>query len=337
MDRMARVLLVTSLASFLSPPAWADDAADGARLYEEGWRLYQDKQYAEACPLLERSLTAAPTIRTRGALALCYEAVGKIASAYTTWKAVATQAKEAGAVEQPRLKRANQKVDQLAPRVIRVVVQVVDSPPNVQVSLDGRALASGEIGVAIPIDAGQHTIEAKAPERVDWHSTFDLGKPDEGKTRSLPVGPLAPILRVERVETVEPTRPNPVAPAPQADTGPRTPVLKYVGIATAGAGVVAIAVGTIFALSAKSKWNDAKDLGCDSDGVCRTQAGVDLVNDANSKAKIGTIGFGAGIALIAGGAAMFFLAPSPEPSKPGVAPTVSIGPGGANLGVQGSF
>src|SRR5262249_10871240 len=151
-----------------APLARADDAADGARLYKEGWRMYEDKQYAEACPLLERSLAASPAIRTRGALALCYEALGKMASAYVTWKGVADQAKDAGAVEAWRLKRANQKLEQLSPRLIRVVFQIADSQTNVQVWLDGRALPSTELASAIPVDAGAHRVEAKAPERVDW-------------------------------------------------------------------------------------------------------------------------------------------------------------------------
>ena len=339
MDRMARALLVATLASLWALPATAQETADGARLYNEGWRLYQDKQYAEACPLLERSLAAAPNIRTRGALALCYEAAGRVASAYKAWKAVADQAKEAGAVEHSRLKRAVQKIDQLSPRVTRVVFQLVDGPANVQVSLDGQPLGAGDLGVAVPVDSGQHTLDAKAPERVDWHSTFELGKPDEGKTRSLPIGPLAPIQRVEKIEKVDLPPGRTSAEVPKAPVEPphRTPTLKYVGLATAGAGVVSIAVGTIFALSAKSKWNDAKAMGCDGSGVCKTHAGVDLVNDASSKATIGTIGFTAGIALVAGGAAMWFLAPSGEQAKPGVTPAVSVGPGGAHLGVKGSF
>lgn len=339
MKRMAGSVVVMTLTMVLGASAHAQETADSERLFKEGVRLYQAKQYAEACPLLERSQAAAPTLKARGALALCYEEIGRTASAYRTWRALADQAKEAGAVEQPRMKRALQKIEQLTPRIARVVFQVVESPPGVQVSLDGQALAATDLGVAIPVDPGSHTIDAKAPDRVDWHGTFDLGKPDEGKTRSLPIGPLAPIQRVENVQVPEgqPTVDNSTFARVPAEPTRHWPTLKYVGVATAGAGVVALTVGVIFAVSANSKWSDAKAMGCDDNGTCRTQAGADLVNDAGSKKTVGIVGISAGIALVAGGAALWFFTPTEESAKPGVTPAVSIGPGGANLGVKGSF
>jgi hypothetical protein len=335
MHRMAHALLVTTVASFLALPAHAQEA-DATRLYNEGWRLYKEKQYAEACPLLERSVAASPKIRTRGALALCYEATGRLASAYSTWRAVADQAHEAGAVEAATLKRAVEKSAQLLPKITQVVFQVVDTNITVQVSLDGRPLTAAELRSQVPVDLGEHKLDARAPDRVDWHSSFEIGQGDAGKTRSLPIGPLAPIERVEKVELPPgtPTTERPVPPAPIVDRSPPTHPLKYIGLATAGAGVVAIGLGTVFAIGAKSKWNDAKDMGCDDNGTCRTQAGADLVSDAHSKATVGTIAFIGGIALIGGGVAMWLLAP---PSSSAVKPEVSIGPDGAQLGVKGSF
>ena len=73
MGSMGTCTLPSRLHRRSARAAQAQDTADSARLYKEGWSLYQEKQYTEACPLLERSLAAAPTIRTRGALALCYE------------------------------------------------------------------------------------------------------------------------------------------------------------------------------------------------------------------------------------------------------------------------
>lgn len=339
MGRWAQALYVTTALSLLAPTAWAQDTADSARLYREGWSLYQQKQYAEACPLLERSLSAAPTLRTRGALALCYEGQARWASAYKTWKAVAEQAKQEGAVEAQRMKRANQKVTELAGKVAQMVFQVAPGATDVKVFLDGQQLAATDLGTAVPIDPGSHTVDAKASERVDWRGTFELGKTDEGKTRSFPVGPLQPIQRVERADLPPgQTGPETVPITPPEPPKPPMPTLKIVGLVSAGAGVVALAVGTIFALQANSKWSDAKGMGCDSSGTCRTQEGVDLVNDAGSKATIGTIGISAGIVLIAGGAALWFFTPTPErQAKASVTPSVSVGSGGAQLGLVGRF
>jgi hypothetical protein len=280
-------------------------------------------------------------IRTRGALALCYEASGKYASAYNTWRAVAEQAAGAGAAEAATLKRAVEKTEQLLTRITRMVFEPAGSPTGLQVWLDGRLLAANELNVPVPVDPGEHTLEAKAPERVDWKTTFEIVATEAGATRSLRIEPLAPI---EPVHVDTPPPPHPESPTPPAPTPapvvakpPPIPPLKYAAVASAGAGLVAVAVGTIYAVTARSKWHDAKALGCDGHGVCRTQKGVDLINDAGSKATIGTISLVAGVALIGGGGAMWFLTRSPGKPEPAVTPDVSVGRGGVHLSLRGAF
>ncbi|HEX3763456.1 MAG TPA: hypothetical protein VHW23_32395 [Kofleriaceae bacterium] len=335
---MAHPLLAATLVWLAAPAAHADDRS-AARLYNEGWQLYKDKQYAEACPLLERSLAASPMIRTRGALAQCYEASGKYASAYNTWRAVAEQAAEAGAAEAATLKHAVEKTEQLVARITRIVFEPAAAATGLQVWLDGRLLAGNELNVPLPVDPGVHTIEAKAPDRVDWKSTFEIAATEAGTTRSLPIEPLAPIqpAHVDTPPPPEVEKPPPATPEVEKPPRPPRPRLQYAAVASASAGLVAVAVGTIYAFSARSSWHDAKSLGCDGHGVCRTQKGVDLVNKAGSRATIGTIALVAGVALIGGGGAMWFLAPSPGKPEPAVTPDVSVGPGGVHVSLGGTF
>ena len=337
MHRMAHPLLAAAVVLLAAPGARADDRS-AARLYTEGWQLYKDKQYDEACPLLERSLAASPMIRTRGALALCYEASGKYASAYNTWRAIAEQAAGAGAVETATLKHAVEKTEQLVARITRMVFEPADSPTGLQVWLDGQLLAANELNVPVPVDPGKHTIEAKAPERVDWKTTFEIAATEAGATRTLPIELLAPIEPVH-VDLPPPSPPPPPPeppPPPVVEQPPPTPPLKYAAVASASAGLVAVAVGTIFAFRARSNWHDAKEH-CNGDGKCRTQEAVDLVNDAGSKATKATISLVAGVALIGGGAAMWFLAPSPGKPEPAVTPDVSVGRGGVHVSLRGTF
>jgi hypothetical protein len=290
--------------------------------------------------LLERSLAASPLIRTRGALALCYEAAGKYASAYNTWRAVAEQAAESGAAESATLKRAVEKTEQLVARITRMVFEPADSPTGLQVWLDGRLLAAGELNVPVPVDPGEHTVEAKAPERVDWKSTFQIAATQGGETRRLPIGPLAPIEPVHVDTPPPPAQPPPAQPPPPppvVQKPPPTPPLRYAAVASASTGLVAVAVGTIYAFRARSKWNDARAHDCDSKGVCHTNVGVELVNDAGSKATIATISFVAGAALIGGGAALWLLAPSPGKPEAAVTPEVSVGRGGVHISLRGTF
>lgn len=339
MHRIAPSLLAAALVWLSALGARADDRS-AARLYNEGWQLFKDKQYAEACPLLERSLAAAPVIRTRSALAQCYEASGKYASAYNTWRAVAEQAAEAGAAETATLKRAVEKTEQLAAHITRIVIEPAAPPTGLEVWLDGRLLAANELNAPVPVDPGAHTLEAKAPDRLDWKSTFQIAATEAGQTRHLPIEPLAPI-QPAHIDTppplvVEKPPPPPPPPPPVVEKPPPTPRLKYAAVASASTGLVAVAVGTILAFSARTSWHDAKALGCDSHGVCRTQPGVDLVNKAELKATIGTIALVAGVALIGGGGAMWYLAPPPgKPER--VTPDVSVGPGSVHISLGGTF
>ena len=335
MHRMAYPLLAATLLSLAAPGAHADDRS-AARLYNEGLQLYKDKQYAEACPLLERSLAASPMMRTRSALAQCYEASGKYASAYNTWRAVAEQAAGAGAAEGATLKRAVEKTEQLAARITRMVFAPAESPTGLQVWLDGRLLAANELDVPVPVDPGTHTIEVKAPERLDWKTTFEITVTEAGVTRRVPIEPLAPI---EPVQVRPPPPPPPIKkPPPLAVVErPPTPPLKYVAVASASAGLIAVGVGTIFALRARSKWHDATRHGCDRHGVCDSEEGVDLVNDAATKATIGTISLVGGVALIGGGVAMWFLSPSPHKAEAATTPDVSIVRGGVHISLRGTF
>lgn len=332
---MARLTFILTLCA--AAVAQAQETTDAQRLYKEGWRLYQDKQYAEACPLLERSVAASATVVSRGALALCYEASGKIASAYKAWQAVAEQARAAGPREAQRARRAAQKVEQLRAKVPLVVLRAVDSPPDTRITIDGDAVSADELGTAMAVDAGPHVVEAHASGYRTWTTTVDVARGADGQPQEVKVGPL------ERIPPPDTTRP-PVVTTPatppvtttgaQRDTG-RAPssTLRWVGLGAAGAGVVSLAVGTVFGLGAKSKWDDAKTAGCNDDGVCPNRAAADLVDDARSKATISTVTVIAGVGLVAGGTLLYLFAPRER----AVTPSVAVGSGGATFGLAGAF
>jgi hypothetical protein len=231
-----------------------------------------------------------------------------------------------------------------------MVIEPAGSPPGLQVWLDGRLLAASELNAPVPVDPGPHTIEAKAPQRGDWKSSVEIAATEAGEIRRLPIEPLAPIgpIHVDTPPTAgqpppTPGQPPPTpgqpppTPSPVVEKPPPTPRLKYAAVASAGAGGVAVVVGTIFAFAARSSWHDAKAHGCDGHGVCRNQDDVTLVNKAGSRATTATISLVTGVALIGGGGAMWFLARSSGKAEPAVTPDVSAGRGGVHLSLRGTF
>jgi tetratricopeptide (TPR) repeat protein len=125
-------------------------------------------------------------------------------------------------------------------------------------------------------------------------------------------------------------------PPPESPATPPPPRSKrrILALGVAGAGVVATAIGSVYGLSARSKWNDAKDLGCADDGTCPTQQGVDLATDAGHRGTLGTVLFVAGVGLTGAGVVLYLTAPRPERATT-VAPLV--GPRTGGLIVRGSF
>ena len=85
MKRVAASLaLLVALASARTSLAQtsAADKATAQALYDEGKRLMDAGQYAQACPKFAESARLDPSSGVELALGLCYEGQGKIASAW---------------------------------------------------------------------------------------------------------------------------------------------------------------------------------------------------------------------------------------------------------------
>jgi hypothetical protein len=100
-----------------------------------------------------------------------------------------------------------------------------------------------------------------------------------------------------------------------------------------GLGAVGLGVGAFFGLRTSSKWADAKThcAGLDCD-----RTGVDLATQAKNSGTASTIAFIAGGVLAAGGAALFFTAPSGEP-RAATRPPVRVGVGPGSVAIEGRF
>ncbi len=102
-------------------------------------------------------------------------------------------------------------------------------------------------------------------------------------------------------------------------------------VALAGTGVIALGIGTGFAISAAAQSGTWKH---DCEGnVCQTQRGVDAAHTAADRAQVATIALAAGGALLAGGAAIWLLGSRYEESPRVALQVVPVGPA-AQLGAS---
>lgn len=214
------------------------------------------------------------------------------------------------------------------PTVVPVAADETGTPlAGVKVSMDGQVLLEKVEGRSVEVDPGAHT--------------FTFERPDGTKMDKAVIVPEG-----ERDRRVLATFPSPRAPS-TATMGPPpvgSPSLstssagderarggfpwRTAGLVTAGVGVAAIGVGTLFGVEAMSKKSDA---GCNADSQCQSEVAATKLRDAQSAGNAATVFFVVGGVLTAGGIVIW----SVSPRHVTVAP--SVGRGSAGLAVGGAF
>lgn len=201
-------------------------------------------------------------------------------------------------------RRSLNEITAIVPSIVLVAEgEEGESVFDVHVTLDGTPLVKGLDGKPIPIDPGLHTFvfnrDGVAP--VEVRTVIRAGqKSAEVRGRFPRRTAPPPAARAEPGQTVS----VPVAPEAPHTTSSS---LSTIGLATAGTGVVGIALGAFFGLTASSEKADAR---C-PDNVCDPSAGgnADKLRDAKTSGNVSTLFFVAGGVVAAGGLTLYLLAP----------------------------
>ncbi|MBL8719077.1 MAG: hypothetical protein JNL79_24040 [Myxococcales bacterium] len=337
-----------SLGTF-SLPAFAagDKAAQAEELFQKGLKLMADKKFSDACPLFAASQKMDPSIGTLGKLAECHEKEGKTASAWGEYREVAQLAKKDN--DQKREKAANERAALLEPKLMRLNI-VVEPGASVTVLRDGEPIDPNTYGIALATDPGEHRIEAKAPGKVAYSTKVTLDKPGATVDVKIPAlendaapapstsvtgapSTTATVAPTSSASTV-PTETPPPGPPPSNGSG-----MRAAGFTLAAVGVGGIVVGSVFGLTAKSKWDKGK-ADCPNN-QCKTDEAYTLTQDAKKYGNFSTIGFVVGGVALAAGIVLVVVAPSaPKKDAP---PTASlhvapaVGPTTVGFSLGGNF
>jgi len=182
-SRLGALLLVVTLAptARAAEPS-ASDKNLAQSLFEQGRALMDGKRYAEACPRFADSERLDPGGGTVLNLALCYEKLGKLALAHSTYNEALS-----AAIAERRADResfARERIAALGARLPRLTLRVDEATPGLDVRVDGTQVPASAWGLPMPVDPGRHTIEASAPGRAPYEAILTLG---EGERRELPV------------------------------------------------------------------------------------------------------------------------------------------------------
>jgi hypothetical protein len=142
----------------LAPPA-PEDVARAESLFNAARALEAAGNVAEACSKFAQSRRLAPGVGITLHLADCYERLGRNASAQREFLDGERLARERA---DRRAEVASARARALEPKVNHVTIELPPAPPEgaagMQVQLDGAALAPKSLGIALPVDPGDHLI-----------------------------------------------------------------------------------------------------------------------------------------------------------------------------------
>jgi hypothetical protein len=313
-----------------SGAATPSESAAAQALFDKARQLMAAGKYTLACPKLEESQRLDPSTGTLLNLGSCYEHEGRIAAAWSKFLEAEASARASGNPE--RAAGAHEHAARLAPRLAKLVIDVAGSQlEGLQVHRDGEVVGAAQWGVAIPVDAGEHTVVVSAPGRKSWQSKVTLQ--GDGSTASVAVPVLEPAS-------------GGGAPAgtpgehPAADLSPSSKArgLRVASYVALGVGVVGVGVGTVFGLRSMSLRGQADDI-CPDPNRCpisQRDKVQGLDDDARSAKTLSTIGFVAGGAAAGAGVALLALAVS-KPAVASLEPQLRPWFGLSSFGVAGSF
>jgi hypothetical protein len=274
-------LAVSSAAEAAAP---ASNQSIAQVLFDEARDLLAAGRYAEACQKFAESQRLDPGGGTILNLALCYEKQGKIATAWTTFREALGTARRDRRAEREKL--ASEHLDALEPRLPRLTVRVSSaSGAQVEVTLDGTAVSASVWGTPLPVDPGEHMIEATAPEKKKWSTKISL------RERETIVADVPALESGQGSATVLELR--------ATETNKR-PATAYVA---GGVALVALGVGAYYGMAAIHERQEADSAGCDSD-FCHTAGAVSHNEAAVTNAWIADAAFGVG--LVAAGLSVYW-------------------------------
>lgn len=291
------------------------DPAAAEALFRDGMSLFDAGRYAEACPKLGDSHRLDPASGSLLALALCHEREGKTATAWGEYINAAALARRDGRPEREAVaqKHAADLERQLSRLTIRLAPRANEQ--RLEIRRNGEPVAGAAIGSAMPVDPGDHIIEASGPAKRAFRATVRVGT--AGDQQSVVI----PELQDEPAAAAVPASSG-LSPdaTPAADVPPTGSTLRTIGWISGGVGVASLGVGALFGLRAISKADESRARCPQS--RCSDPAGITLNDEAGSAATLSTVFVAVG--LVAAGIGTYLILASPSANRAGTSAGVTF-------------
>jgi hypothetical protein len=325
----------------IAPTALAEQVDDSTRnaarsLATQGKDAFDAQDYARAADLLRRAyaLVPAPTIALYEGQSLTR--LGRLVEAEEAFMRAMRTPLDAQSPEQFRNAKRDAEVElsALQPRIPKVTIVVNDpgaSAPNLAVALDGKAVKNALLGVEMPIDPGDHVLTTGAGgERREI--SFSIA---EKERKNVAIDAMAVTDKAAPLAP-PPAQSPPPAPPPPSDVPPPKPASSWqkpAAFVVGGIGVAGLATGIVTGLMAASRHSTAEEQ-CPERVCTEGTGGADALESFRTLRSVSTVGYVVGGVGLAGGAALFLLAPA-QPAASTSSVRVWVGLRGT--GIQGAF
>lgn len=305
---MALLLAASAAVTSTSGIAHAQAPQQAARLFEAGVADLKLEKYATACAALEESYGLDANLGALIALGDCLERWGKLHSAALRFEALIAAVSGANAAASayraPQLEYARTALARLTPQIPELrLIFPTPGGPELRVLLDGQALEASPPEQAVRIDPGGHVIETQAPGHAPWRLELEL-KAGEHRPVELELGRVPEPSPAVPPELVGPATPPAPAPNPQPAAAPavevsepETAAWRTIGWGLGGVGVLGIGLGTVAGIRVLQ---ECPGFQCPS----QPERGRRL-------ALLTDVGFGVGIAALAGSVVLLLSTDAP--------------------------
>jgi hypothetical protein len=317
------------------------DVLSGAAdtLWGQALAAMDNQDYIGACVKLERVVQLRPDgLGAKLKLAECYEAAGRLASAWAMYGVAEPLAEKANQAE--RQKKAHDRVEALKPKLAMLTIVVPDGVrtlPGIEITCDDKVVEVAQWGVPRPVDKGRQVIvvTASGMERGEQVEVIE----SDGVMRTVTIDQPARVkLPADEVKPPESRRS--AAPAVVLGLLAAGGIGTGIGLRVLSASIrsQAVALGSAITTPPNYGW-------CVPQWLSYDQRCPALQNKIDAEARYYNIATGT---FIAGGAAaagtiLYILWPSPRPKAAvlsaahAVRLTPILGPTGSGLLVSGSF
>ncbi len=334
--------------------ASADAASRAKEHFDAAQALFDKKKYDAALVLFREAYDETKSPNAHLMVGTTLLRLGRLAEGYDELMATMREAGARAETEPKYAAARDQAAAEIAPLESKIAKLVLTfsgaAPAGAKVTVNGVVIPAAKLGSPIAYLPGSVEIVVEGLGGKPMKSTEAL---TAGVAKTVVLGPPAPEKTAAPHGSGAPSNSGKTSPSAAPSAAPVTPeggksggTIRTVGYGVAALGVAGMVLFGVSAGVAQSKMDELQK-GCGS-ARCTDPKYADVVDSGKTMDLLSSVGLGAGIVGLAGGAAMIvFGGPrsDPKPTAPASSPaashppaaSVEVTPSGAMIRVRGSF